>query len=415
MPNARGVESILTDRRVLDWGNKIMKLDPEKYPLLVLSQALGTEPAVNQVYIDFEDKPFERWMFIGTVGSLDGATEDTTFYSLAAGGVDWGHYINVGDLLYDYTVEDYLYIVSVTRGTPDIFAVVKNYSDQGTANMALATQSGKTFDTNDTVDSAIPGHADDDIILKVSNTFEDGGVSADPIALNLEKNFNFCQKFKWSYQVDEEIMQATLNGEPELQRLQFRAGIEFLKNIEYQFILGKKDARTYEGTTSGQTNKYIYTTGGLYHSGMDSDDIAVPLTETALRSYFRSGFMHGPSEKIFIAGGLIVEGLDVWSMGRLQTKEDTTKTGLHIKQYLMAGGTVDIVAHPLLEGNLEGMAFLLDMSVLKYKVFKSIKLHTGIQANDVDERKDQYKGIVGLKIGLLDNHRRIKGVESIAG
>ncbi len=92
-----------------------------------------------------------------------------------------------------------------------------------------------------------------------------------------------------------------------------------------------------------------------------------------------------------------------------------SKTGLHIKQYLMAGGTADIVAHPLLEDNLEGMGFLLDMSVLKQKVYKDIVLKTAIQADEADERKDQYKGTIGLKLGLLDNHRRIKGVTSIAG
>jgi len=81
----------------------------------------------------------------------------------------------------------------------------------------------------------------------------------------------------------------------------------------------------------------------------------------------------------------------------------------------MAGGTANILADPLLEDDLEGMGFLLDPNLLKYKVFDDTKLETGIQANDAQERKDQFLTQVGTKLGLLEHHRRIKGVASIAG
>lgn len=414
----RGIESILTDRRVLDWGDKINKLGIDVAPFLVISKAIAKETAKNQVFISFEDKPYTRWVFLNTAGTLDGTTVDSTFSLLTAGaGGDAGKYLNVGDLIWDKTQNGFLWITKVTRSTtPDTFAVVKDYSGKGIANMALSTQSGKTFDTADTTADTTITPAQSDKCVKVSNTWEDGGLAADPMALNLEKSFNFIQKIKNSYSVDAETMKSELNGEPELKRLQAREAIEHLKNVEWQFILGKKDARVYAGARTGSTGKYIYTFGGLYFSGMEEDSVAT-LTETAFRSFGRAALRPdlGPREKLLIAGGLLVEGIDVWSMGRLTTKEDTKKTGLHIIQYKMAGGTMDILPHPLLEGELEGVGFLLDMSVLKYKVFDDTKLKTGIQAPDAEERLDQYITQVGLKLGLLDHHRMISGVEEIAG
>ena len=413
----RGIESILTDRRTLDWGDKIMKLAIDVAPFLVLSKAIAKEEAKNQVFISFEDKPFTRWIYVNTAGTMDGTTVDTSFSLAAAGaGGDAGGFLNVGDLIWDKTENGYLWITKVTRGTPDLFAVVKDYSGKGTANMKLATQSGKTFDTADVTPDTSITPAQSDVCVKVSNTWEDGGLAADPMALNLEKSFNFIQKFKDSYSVDAETMKSELHGEPELKRLQARNAVEHLKNAEWQFILGKKDARVYEGARTGSSGKYIYTTGGLYFSGM-AEDVVASLTETAARSFFRAALRpdRGPREKLLVSGGLIVEGIDVWSMGRLVTKEDTKKTGLHIEQYKMAGGLVDILPHPLLEGPLEGVAFLLDMSVLKYKVFDDTKLKTGIQANDAEERLDQYITQIGLKLGLLEHHRMLSGVTSIAG
>ena len=413
MAATRGIESILNDRRILDWGNGILKFEPESTPLVVISKLLGKEPAKNQVYIDFEDRPLTRLMYLSDF--TDGGGDSATIQIDDGSGTDMGGNIYVGDLLYDVTVEDFMWVTAITRGAPDTITVVYNYSDQGTNNMTAATQSGKTFDVADTTDSGIAGHADNDRILKVSTTFEDGGISSNAKAKDMEKIFNFCQKFQTSYSVDRETMMSELNGEPELKRLQARMAIEHLKDIEYQFLFGKKDARVYEGTRSDSAGKYIYTTGGLYHSGMGSDDIAVPLTETAMRSFLRAGGRYGSNRKLLLLGGLIKEGLDVWSMGRLVTKAGDSKTGLDIVEYIMAGKVFNIVTHPLLEDDFEGIGFCLDTNLLKYKTFDDTKLQTGIQANDAQERKDQFLTQVGQKMGLIEHHRRMKGVESIAG
>ena len=413
MAATRGIESILNDRRILDWGNGILKFEPESTPLVVISKLLGKEPAKNQVYIDFEDRPLERLMYLSAW--TDNGADEAEISLDDGAGTDLGGNVYVGDLLYDVTVEDFMWVTAIVRGAPDVLTVIYNYSDQGIASMTAATQSGKTFDTADVTDSGIAGHADDDRILKVSNTHEDGGISATAKAKALEKVFNFCQKFETPYSVDRETMLSELNGEPELKRLQARMAIEHLKDIEYQFLFGKKDARVYEGTRADSAGKYIYTTGGLYFSGMGSDDIAVPLTETAMRSFLRTGGRYGSARKLLLLGGLIKEGLDVWSMGRLVTKAGDSKTGLDIVEYLMAGKVFNIIAHPLLEDDFEGIGFILDQNLIKYKHFDDTKLSTGIQANDAQERKDQFISQVGMKMGLIEHHRRMKGVTSIAG
>jgi len=409
---ARGLESILTDRRVLDWGDKIVKLEPQSYPLTVLLRAMGKEVAKNQVFVSFEDRPWVRW---GVVD--DYAANHFTLRAVAGAGAApyLATYIRTGDLLWDYTQGFMLFVDSIAYDT-GVITVIQNYSGRGVANMGLAGQSGKTFDTSDTTSDTNLTVADNDVILKLSNVWEDGGSAASPRAQNLTKSFNFVQKFKSSYTVDEETMLAELNGEPELKLLQARQAVEHAKDIEYQLILGKKDARVYAGAARpAQAGKYIYTSGGLYHSGLPEDGNIGAFTEVVFRSFLRPGFRYGSKHKAFVCGGLVAEGIDFWAMGRLKLNEKSTTMGLTMVDYLFAGSVASIQRHPLLEDQLEGVGFLLDMDLLKYKYMTDTKLETGLQANDAEERLDQYKTRAGLKLGLLECHRMISGVTSISG
>jgi len=417
---ARGIESILTDRRVLDWGDSIQKLEPDAYPLTVLTKKFGKEKAGNQVFVSFEDRPWVRFGVVDDVTAKTGSAPDekqtfTLRETAGAGSAPYlAGYIKVGDILWDYTQDCMLYVDSVNYST-GVITVIVNYSGLGIENMASPTQSGKTFDISDTTPDTSVTVADGDKILKLDNAWEDGGNAAPPRAQNLVKVFNFVQKMKDSYSVDEETMLAELNGEPELKRLQARMAIEHAKNIEYRILFGKKNARISNGEGDTTAGKYIYTTGGLYYSGMGADNITEPLTETAFRAFLRKGFRYGSSRKALVIGGLIAEGIDTWALGRLQLNEKAKQLGLTMTDYLYSGKVASIVRHPLLEDDMEGIGFLLDLNVLKYKYITDTVLETGLQANDAEERLDQFKTRMGVKLGFLEYHRKIYGVTEIAG
>ena len=404
---ARGIYDILTDQRTLDWGNKILNLEPDSAPFLVVSKKLGTEKADNQKFISFEDRPYLRWFYAGTItgvpGSLTGlkleVVEDDTAYVAAAA------YIQINDLLYDPLHDHTMLVTDVDYDTGEI-TVTREYAGQGEG---AALYDGRTADLTDVTSDVHTDPLDGDRIVKVSNVYPDGGVSAVARALAMTEIFNFIQKFQLAYDVDEETMLAELKGGPELKRLQARKAIEHLKNIELQLILGDRDARYV--TVNGQ-RKMRYTTGGLLHSGITVQTIATAdFNEDAWRSFLRLCFaVEGSKEKLMLCGGQVIEANDKWAQGRVVINNKLSAVmGFSVPAYQTTFGRLNLVFHPLLVNSFEGYGIVLDMNYLKLKVYgPDTQLQTGLQANDAQERKDQYLSRFGLKLGLREVHRILK-------
>jgi len=404
---ARGIYDILTDQRTLDWGNKILNLEPDSAPFLVVSKKLGTEKADNQKFISFEDRPYLRWFYVGTVtgapGSLTGlkleVVENDTAYAAAAA------YIQINDLLYDPLHDHTMLVTNVDYDTGEITAT-REYAGQGEG---AALYDGRTADLTDVTSDAHTDPLDGNRIVKVSNTYPDGGVSAVARALAMTEIFNFIQKFQLAYDVDEETMLAELKGGPELKRLQARKAIEHLKDIELQLILGDRDARYV--TVNGQ-RKMRYTTGGLLHSGITVQSIATDdFNEDAWNSFLRLCFaVEGSKEKLMLCGGQIIEANNKWAQGRVVINNKLSAVmGMTVPAYQTTFGRLNLIYHPLLKNSFEGYGIVLDMNYLKLKVYgPATQLQTGLQANDAQERKDQYLSRFGLKLGLREVHRILK-------
>lgn len=411
---ARGVYDILTDQRTLDWGNKILNLEPDSAPFLVVSKKLGTEKADNQKFISFEDRPYLRWFYVRTITSSAPLTG--LKMSIAAGGsgepayAAAAAYIQTRDLLYCPAKDHTMKVTNVDYTTGEITVTAK-YAGQGEGE-PISAYDGRTADLTDVTsdahdDPAIAGNGDR--IVKVSNVYPDGGVSGVARALAMAEVFNFIQKFQLAFDIDEETMIAELKGGPELKRLQGRKAIEHLKDIELQLILGDRDAR-YE-TVNGQ-RKMVYTTAGLLHSDIPVQTIpTADFNEQSWRSFLRLCFaVEGSKEKLMLCGGQIVEANDKWAMGRVVINDKLSAImGMTVPAYVTTFGKLNLVYHPLLKNSFEGYGIVLDMNYLKLKVYgPATQLQTGLQANDAQERKDQYLSRFGLKLGLKEVHRILK-------
>lgn len=399
---ARGLESILADRRVLDWGKSILTLQPEKYPLLVATKKLAKEDADNMKYISFEDRPYTRWFYVGTVtGSspitglkLEVVENDTDYDGAAA-------YINVGDILHCPDQDNSMRVTAVNTTTGEI-TVTSLYAGQGEGGT-----DGRIENSSDTTSDTHSDPADGNQIVKLSTAFPDGGVSATTHALDLAEVYNFIQKFQTAYDVDEEIMLAALKGKPEIERLMARKAIEHAKDIESHLLLGDRDARLL-------SSKWIRTTAGIFHSGIAVDtSTQANFTEAVWLDFVEAAFTNdegGSGEKLCIAGSLIASKLARWMLGRLTINDElSAKLGMKVVGTVTPFGIVDFIWHPLLKKYFQGWACILDMNYLRYKQFgPDTQLSTGIQANNAQERLDEYLTRCGLKLGLIEAHRILK-------
>lgn len=398
---ARGVNDILTDRRTLDWGTKIAVLEPQAYPLLAWGTTLGKENAVNQKFVNFEDRPYTRWFFVGTTTGgppltglkLEIVENDAAYIAAAA-------YIKEHDLLYDED-KDHTMLVTDVAADGEI-TVTGRYAGRGD----LTNADGRIHDTADVISDVHTDPADGDRIIHVSNTYADGGTAGTPHALPLTEVFNFIQKMQTPLDIDLELMKAELAGGPELKRLQARKAIEHAKSQELQFLLGDRDAR------ADANSKMIYTTAGLAHMGLTVDTVTTAnFNETAFRSFLRNLFSDEMNKrKLLLCGGQIVEAIDAWAMGRLVINDELSAVlGMKVPTYMTTFGTIDIVYHPLLINSFEGWAFGLDPEQIKIKTYMGdTVLETAIQPKAAMERLDEYRTWFGLKLGLLECHRWLK-------
>ena len=399
---ARGVNDILNDRHTLDWGKSIGMLEPQATPLLAFGMKLGHENAINQKYINFEDRPYTRWFYVGTVtgaGPLTGlkleVVENDAAYAVAAA------YIKERDTLYDISKDHTMLVTDVDTDTGEV-TVTGLYAGRGD----LTNTDGRVYDSADVTSDAHTDPADGDRIIHVSNVYPNGGNAGTPHALPLTEVFNFIQKMQTPYDVDRELMAVVLEGGPELRRLQARKAIEHAKSMELALVLGDRDARV-DGN-----GKMVFTTAGLAHMALTTDSVATAsFNEVAFRSFIRNLFSDEMNKrKLLLCGGQVIEAVDAWAMGRLVINDKLSELlGMEVTGYQTTFGTIDILYHPLLINSFEGWAFGLDLEQIKLKTFMGdTVLETAIQANDAQERLDEYRTSFGLKLGLRETHRWLK-------
>jgi len=158
-------------------------------------------------------------------------------------------------------------------------------------------------------------------------------------------------------------------------------------------------------------------TGGLnYFISTNRANASGTLTETEFETFCRTIFRYGSKKQVLLASPLIVSAINSGAGGKLNTVPSDKTFGIDVKEYLTGHGTLLIVKHDLLEQSYAGYAFAIDPEYLSIRTMKGrdTKLHTNIQANDEDSRKDEYRTDVGFELKLEKAHGVLYGVTSFA-
>jgi hypothetical protein len=115
---------------------------------------------------------------------------------------------------------------------------------------------------------------------------------------------------------------------------------------------------------------------------------------------------------MLFAGGLVLQAVNEIARGQISNKVGDTTYGIKVSEWQTAFGTIDIVHTPLFVEDYAGSAFLLDMECFRYRYMdgRDTKLHTNVQAPDVDGIVDQYVTEAGLERKQAPRHALLKGV-----
>jgi hypothetical protein len=373
----RDTANIQQAKLKIDMSEKIALLQPEKTPFITFLKRAkaNSQVANNPKYNWMEDDLGARW------DAVNQATETAVGTSVV---VDNGDYFSAGDIVKVPRTAEVILVTDISTNT---LTVVRGY---GVTAAALLN--------------------DNDPLVIIGNANEEGSGTRE-IKTTLEQEvFNYTQIFKTPFGVTNTQNATAMYGGNDLSYQQKKKGIEHMMDISRGFWFGEKKL-----DTSGSKPKRS-TAGLLSFLSGNNYDAGGQLTKSEFdQNVGEVAFKYGSSEKLMLCSARMLSVVNSWADAKLQIEQGEKTFGLNVVKYITPFGILNLVHDPLLEGAVYGgYAAVIDVENVKYRPLKGrdTKLETNIQANDEDQRKDQYLTEAGLEVRLPKTHALITGVTS---
>lgn len=374
----RTTANITQSKLVIDMSNDIALLQPSEAPLITfLKRAMGrSKPAENPKFSWLEDDLGARWDAINNAAGY--ANNITSIV------VDNGDYFSVDDQVKVPRTGEVMLVTAISGNT---LTVVRGWGT--TAAAALV---------------------DNDPLLILGSAMTEGSGTR-TIKSTLETEvYNYCQIFKTPFGVTNTQNATKMYGGSDLSYQQMKKGVEHKVDMARAFYWGERKM----DTTGAKPKR---GTGGLFSFlTANNYDAGGQLTQSEFDNNISEVvFKYGSKEKLLLASPRLLSVINGWMMGKVQMSMSDKTFGLGVLPYVTPHGKFNIVPEPLFEGTVYGgFGVALDVENIRYRPLKGrdTKLETNIQANDADERVDQYITEAGLEVRLPKTHAVITGVTS---
>jgi hypothetical protein len=150
-------------------------------------------------------------------------------------------------------------------------------------------------------------------------------------------------------------------------------------------------------------------TGGIFQRiNQVASNVA---TRDDFNGFLRTLFAHGNTEKYLLSSGYVLDKLSSFAHDKLQVLQGEKTFGLSIVKYVSPHGTLNILKHDLLTGDLYGKSAVgLDMEALTYRYLsnRDTKLLTNRQAPGEDSNVNEYLTECGLQMEQPERHAVVK-------
>lgn len=389
MPSATGIRGTgnLGVTRKYDVADVISLLNAERYPLLGILTNAGKDPVSKQgkalkkkETTDPEFKWFEDKF---------GARED-----IVAGDQSGATDLVVTNVGY-FSVGDVLLCVKSTQASNDPTGetMLVTAVDTGTDTLTLQRQIG---------DGASGGGLllTNDVIWIIGNANEEGAGLREIKATAVAEVANYCQIFRTPIGITETARNTKgWTKESDFDYQTRKKGIEHMVDIERAFLFGKK-----EQLTSGLTHPKRFTQGIAPRITQKEQNVS---TRDDFNDYLEVLFANGNTEKYLFSSPYVVGKINEFAMDKLQVVSGEKAFGLTILKYMSPFGTLNVIKHDLLKGDLYGKTGLgLDLEALTYRYLSSrdTKLLTNRQNPGEDSRVDEYLTECGLQMEQPERH-----------
>lgn len=365
----------------IDMREKILELEPDASPLLILSKQANPEAAINPKFQWFEDRLNARFDTITTEVNASATAMVMTTAALWA----------ADDLVYNIRTTELIRITKMETATATIVRAV------GSTGAAIKTT---------------------DELLRVGSAAEEGALDKPARSRNPTELSNYTQIFREPIEATGTVLATRNRTKPrDWDRAANHAGIETAKDIEYAAMLGRPSLNT-SGTNPRRT------TGGFnYFATQNVTDVGGEMTEVEFWNAMTPAFRYGSSKKALICSTSFLSIITGYPRGKttITTNPDPSMTyGIHITQLITPlGKTLNVIAHYLMEGvELSKQAWIVDLANVGYKYLngdegnRDTHIRNEIQAPGQDGKKDEYLTECGFEFSQALTHGKIVNATS---
>lgn|SRR3990167_129489 len=377
---SRGTGVLGTEtRRVRDVSPSLSQLDPDAGPLVTLLSKLKKRATVDPKIEWFEDELLPRFDKLDAALTSSATTMTVVNYK----------YFRAGD------------IVRVNKGE-----LVRVDTTPTTVTVTIVRAAGET--------SAAAGSSGDQLHI-IGNSNEEGATRRALLSTQRVPVFNYCQIIRHPFGYTNTARQTDTFAGKDEETEQSKQLIEHKKDVELSFILGERAE-----LTSG-THPRRMTRGILKFITTNVTEAGGELTELEFEDFLRTSYRYGSATKILLCSPKLITVINGFARGKLQTVESDKSYGITLTRYHSAGRNVMLHEHRLLTNDslndltgIAGYGILIDIADLELRYMRGrlTSLKTNIQANDADERLDEYLSELGLEAHQERFHGLLKGVTS---
>ena len=277
-------ETILQERRDLDFSREIAELEPDKAPLTVLAKMTNVASVGTSEFFWFEDELKPRWDAINNAGGYSNADTDLV--------VDTPTIFTKGDLVKVPRTGEVMLVLSVNDATK-----------------TLTVKRGFGVTTPAALN-------DDEPLLIIGSASEEGSKARQVNLRQPVKKSNFTGIIKTPVAITGTAAAERMRGINERTRLQRKWGIEHAVDIERMFLFGEpKEDLSKELTGDGP----LRTSGGvLYFCTENRIDFGGTPTEAAFVEALEQAFRYGSQEKLALCSARWLTVIEMWAKEKIR-------------------------------------------------------------------------------------------------
>ena len=363
-------------------GNKVIKINKNIAPLVMLIKKLGNNKTVGQPgynHLEGDRLPL-------TVEIAGNETDSDTAIALTSGN---GSYVRVGQLLKNQRTSE---SIRVTAITTDDLTVTRGIG--GTTAAAMTA-------------------LDELLIMGLADT--EGNTHTSSISSEPAIKTNYCQIFKAAIEASGRDIESDNYGEDEWDRMKSDCVEQIQQQKEMQYLFFNGISSSDATITAGI--EYWVTTNVTNQSGL--------LTEAALEDWIVRWMRRNygaDNDLVTIAGENFIKALDGFARDSIRYGPDDTKLGMKVAKWRCGFGEISVMPHGLLtpmgsgiaasDLGGRGYAFGLNLKNLGERTFKNrgLRYEKDIQTPGTDGMKAGYMEDVGLWLANEKSHSIFKGI-----